>query len=153
MACEQITAARFKVLKPQFAAVSDSVVAEYIALAQVWASGDWAEPVCEQVQAAVVCHVMTLDGLGSDSQSKMFAKGSGEYQTIRTGNVTLTRFRSAAERAGLTTSDWFSQTPCGRMFLVLSRTLNSGPRVAVGSSGDCVSAYAKDLYRDGWWTC
>lgn len=153
MACDPITVVRFKELKPQFAAVDNVVVSSYIDLAQLWASGDWATGYCDQVQAAVVCHLMTLDGLGSDPASRVFARGTGEYQSVRSGNVTLTRFRSVAERAGQSTPEWFAQTQCGRMFLAMLRTLNSGPRYAVGSVGACVSGYAKDAYRDGWWVC
>ena len=148
-----ITPHQFRAAKPQFSSVPDTVVQGYIDLAQVWASGDWPHSVSGQMQIAVVCHLMTLDGLGSDQRSKNFATARSEFQTVRSGNVTLTRFRSTAERAGLSTGDWFSQTPCGQQFMVLVRMFMSGARWVGTPAGSGVSGYTKDAYRDGWWTC
>lgn len=153
MACTPITPTRFKTAKTQFTGVSDTVVQSYIDLAQVWASGGWPTSVCDQVQIALVCHLMTLDGLGTDQRSKNFASGRSEYQSVKSGNVTLTRFRSTAERAGLSTGDWFSQTPCGQQFMVLVRMFMSGARWVGTPTGSGYSGYTKDAYRDGWWTC
>lgn len=153
MPCQQITASLFKTKKPQFSSVDNTVVESYIELAQIWAGGEWPARLCEPVQVAVVCHLMTLDGLGSDARSKNNASGRSEFQTIRTGSVTLTRFRSAAESAGMSTTSWFSQTPCGQQYLVFARMCFSGARWVGGSDPGAVSPYAKDAYRDGWWTC
>lgn len=153
MVCTPITPAQFKATKPQFSAVSDAVVQSYIDLAQIWTGGEWPLRLCVPVQVSVVCHLMTLDGLGSDARSKNNASARSEYQSIRSGNVTLTRFRSSAERAGLSTGDWFSQTPCGQQFMVFVRMMGSGARWIPGSCGCGVSGYAKDAYRDGWWIC
>lgn len=153
MACTPITPTQYKTAKTQFSAVLDAVVQGYIDLAQVWASGDWPASVCAQVQIAVVCHLMTLDGLGTDARSKNFASARSEFQTVKSGNVTLTRFRSTAERAGLSTGDWFSQTPCGQQFMVFVRMFKSGARWVGTPTGCGVSTYAKDAHRDGWWTC
>ena len=149
MACEPITPAGFKTAKPQFAAVDDAVVASYIALAQVWASGDWPSSVCFGVQVSVVCHLMTLDGLGSDQASMDFASGHSSMQSIKSSNVTFVRFRSAAQSAGMSTTDWFGQTPCGRQFMVYVRMFMSGPRWASAADPAGFTAYAKD----GWWLC
>ena len=153
MTCAPITPTQFKAAKPQFSAVLDAVVLGYIDLAQVWAGGDWPPSVCNQVQIALVCHLMTLDGLGSDQRSRNFASARSDFQTVKTGNVTLTRFRSTAERAGLSTGDWFSQTPCGQQFMVFVRMFMSGARWVGTPTGCGVTGYAKDAYRDGWWTC
>lgn len=153
MACTPITPAKFKTTKTQFSAVDDDTVQGYIDLAQVWASGSWPSSVCDHVQIALVCHLMTLDGLGSDQRSKNFQSGRNEFQSVRTGNVTLTRFRSTAERAGLSTGDWFSQTPCGQQFMLFVRMFSSGARWVGAPTGHGTSGYAKDAYRDGWWTC
>lgn len=150
MACTAITPSRFKVLKPSFAAVADATVQTYIDLAQLWAT-DWDDDLCEPVQAAVTCHLMTLDGLGTSADAAAMASGEGEYQTIKTGAVSLTRFRSMAEGAGQSTSDWFAQTACGRQFLVYVRMMKGGPRAAIGCNPLHVSGYAKDAYRDSWW--
>lgn len=149
MTCTPITPSQFKQLKPSFQCVSDDVVQQYIELAQLWAS-DWPDKICETVQVAVTCHLLTLDGLGSSGESRLFASGRGDLQSIRTGNVTLTRFRSAAEGAGKSTIDWFGQTTCGRAFMVYVRMYKGGPRVGMGASCGDVSPYAKDIGRL-WW--
>ena len=149
----KITPAQFKAAKPQFSAVLDETVQTYIDLAQIWASGVWPDNMVDQVQIAVVCHLMTLDGLGTDQASRDNASGRGEFQTIKTGNVTLTRFRSTAEGAGQSTGAWFAQTPCGRQFLVFVRMISSGARWVGTPTGVPTTGYAKDVYRDGWWTC
>lgn len=153
MTCTPITPGQFRQAKQQFLGVSDDIVQSYIDLAQVWTGGEWPDRLCTPVQVAVVCHLMTLDGLGSDPRSKNNASARSEFQSIRSGNVTLTRFRSTAERAGLSTGDWFSQTPCGQQFMVFVRMIGSGARWASGSFGREISGYAKDAYRDGWWVC
>ncbi len=149
MACEPITPAQFREKKQQFSDVGDVDVQNYIDLAQIWCGGNWPESLCQSAQVAVVCHLMTLDGIGTDRESREFRSGRGEFQTVKTGSVTLTRFRSVAEGAGLSTSSWFEQTVCGRHFLAMMRTVLSGPVYVGGSSSSAVSAYAKD----GWWSC
>lgn len=150
---EKITPAQFKVAKPQFVGVFDGTVQSYIDLAQIWASGVWPDNMVSPVQISIVCHLMTLDGLGTDQDSRNNASGRGEFQTIKTGNVTLTRFRSTAEGAGQSTAAWFSQTPCGRQFMVFVRMISSGARWVGTPTGEPISGYAKDTYLDGWWTC
>lgn len=153
LSCSPITPVQFKTAKPQFSAVGDALVQTYIDLAQVWATADWPDSLCLPVQVSLVCHLMTLDGLGSDSRSRNFGRGTNEYQSVRTGSVTLTRFRSSAERAGLSTGDWFSQTPCGQQFMVFVRMFMSGARWVGTPYSAGVTPYAKDAYRDGWWLC
>jgi hypothetical protein len=151
MTCDQITPAELKQLKPKFSAVDDDVVQQYIDLAQIWAAGDWSGSNCGAVQASVVCHLMTLDGLGTGAESRTFYRGDGEYQTIKSGGVTFVRFKSVADGAGMSTSQWFAQTSCGRMFLAIRRALVFGPVVVVGSVDRGVSGYAKDSTIVGWW--
>lgn len=152
MACTPITPAEFKAAKCQFVDVANDTVQSYIDLAQVWAGGDWPDRVCKAVQVSVTCHLMTVDGQGSDPVSQSFADGSANYQSVRSGQVTVTRFRSQAEAAGRSTTDWFSQTQCGQMFLTLLRSFRGGPVAIPGGSGRCVTGYAKDAYRDAWWS-
>lgn len=151
MPADAITPSQFKSAMPQFASVDDAVVQSYIDLAQIWVNEDWVDPISMHAQMAVTCHLMTLDGLGSDARSRDFLSGRGEFQSVKSGNVTLTRFRSSAEGAGVSTGDWFSQTPCGRKFMVFVRMFSGGPVWASGSVGGQVSGYAKDQFRDGWW--
>lgn len=145
MTCAKITTSTLKAAKPQFSGVSDQVLGTYIDLAQVWA-GSVPDSLCEAAQVAVTCHLLTLDGLGTDNESKDFASGRANVQSFSSGAVSVSRFRAASEGAGQSTSAWFSQTTCGRLFMVLMRGIVGGPRVA-GGSCDRISPYAKDA----WW--
>lgn len=148
MACDPITTSRFKAVKPQFDSVPDSLVTEYIGVAQLWVSPSLSGTKCEAAQAAVTCHLMTIDGLGNDAESKSFASGYAHLQSVRSASVSFTRFKDAAENAGRSTVDWFSQTKCGRLFLALNRSVAGGPLVAQGgTAGRSPSGYA----RDAWW--
>lgn len=151
MAYEALTPSRFKQLKPQFTAVDDAVVQSYIDLATMWVDQSWPENAYEPAWAAITCHLMTLDGLGTDAESKGQASGAAAYQSIKSGELTLTRYqKSAGEMSYL---DWLGQTKCGAFFAQLLRMAKGGPRVAMGGVSGCHSAYAKDwpLGTGGWY--
>lgn len=141
-----VTPTEFKTAKPQFAAVSDATVQGYLDLSELWVNG-WPAEWEDRATIAVTCHLMTIDGLGTDAGSQAFASGMGAFSTIKSGELTLSRFKGQAESAGQSTSGWFGQTPCGQQYLAMSRVLFGGPRVARGTVGGCVSPYAKDA----WW--
>lgn len=143
MAYTPITPVRFKQLKPQFATVDDVIVQSYIDLAQLWVDGSWPERAWEAAQASIVCHLMTIDGQGTDAQSKLFKSGRSDFQSIKSGEVTLTRFQKSA--ADMTYLDWLSQTQCGAFFVQLLRMAKGGPRIAMGGVGGHQSGYAKDV--------
>lgn len=135
-----MTPTEFKTLKPQFAAVSDDVVVGYISMANRIVF----DPDDVDALAALTCHFMTLDGLGTDAQSESFLEGTAEFQSIRSGQLTLTRFQ--AQSSGSAFGDWLKQTACGRYYAILLKLTRGGPRVARGGGGHCRTAYAKD----GW---
>ena len=132
MPYDPLTTAEFKTLKPQFADVADATVQAYLDAAALFVSTSWPETLYQAGHGAMTCHMMTIDGLGTDNASLSFAGGEGEFQTIRSGNVTVTRFRDASLSAGQSTSGWLGQTACGRMYLVWLRTFSGGPRIAYG---------------------
>lgn len=148
MACDPIVVSRFKQLKPQFSSIPDTTVEEYIDVAQIWVSSSLDGIKCETAQAAVTCHLLTIDGLGTDAESKSFKSGHVHLQSVRSASVSFTRFKDAAENAGRSTVDWFSQTKCGRLFLAINRGASGGPIVAQGGVAvRGVTGYA----RDAWW--
>lgn len=150
MPYDPVTPAQFKTFKPQFASVDDAIVQAYLDMATIWVDDSWPEGVYQPAIIAVTCHLMTLDGLGDDAASDSFAVG--DYQSVRSGALSLTRFKDTATSAGMSTGDWFGQTACGRQFMVWARMFRGGPRVAIGCGGDGVTGYAKDApYRDSWW--
>lgn len=150
MAYEDLTPARFKELKPQFENVDDAVVQSYLSMGKMFVGTNWPASVYEQAWAAATCHLMTLDGLGTDSQSQDFLDGTAGYQSIKSAELTLTRFQ---KRAGSSSyEEWLSQTSCGAFYYQLLRLTQSGPRVAIGAKRGCNSGYAKDwpLGTGGW---
>lgn len=141
MAYETLTPARFKELKPQFSEVSDQTVQSYIDLATLLVDKSWPEKAFEPAWVAFTCHLMTIDGLGIDEASKSFSAGTAQYQSIKSGEVTLTRYQKRASESSYT--DWLNSTPCGQFFFMLLKMAKSGPLViSVGSR--CKSGYAKD---------
>ena len=137
-----VTPADVKTAKPQFADVPDATVQAYIDLAERFVDTSWLPGDYQQAVIAMTCHLMTLDGLGSDAESKAQASGSAGYQTIKSGQLTLTRFRSEAEES-MGYLGWLAQTSCGRFFGMLLRLNRGGPLVIRHSVG-CISPYAKD---------
>lgn len=148
-----VTPAEFKAAKPQFAAVPDETVQVYLDMAGLWVDSSWPERLYQPAVIAAACHLMTLDGLGTDTESQGQASGAAQYQSIKSGELTLTRFQRSA--GGMSYSDWLGQTKCGAFFMQLLRMAKAGPRVAMGGIGYCQSGYAKDVwppffgYRDG----
>lgn len=136
-----MTPAEFKQLKPQFAAVPDEVVQAYLTLAERIVF----DPEDDAAMAALTCHLMTLDGLGTDPTSAGYRTGAAQYQSIKSGQLTLTRYQRDAG-SGTSYTSWLGQTPCGQFYAILLKMARGGPRVALGGGGLCRTAYAKD----GW---
>ncbi len=138
-----LTVAQFKVLKPQFNAVDDAGVDGYLTLALRWIGTGWLDADKDLAQAAVTCHLMTLEGLGTDAESVSFASGADRYTSIRSGELTLTRKTAAPDAAGDAIS-WFGQTKCGQFYTILLRLNRRGPiGVSVATMGGH-ACYVKD---------
>lgn len=149
MSYDALTPAAFKTRKPQFAAVDDATVQGYIDMAARMVDTSWTEGDYSNAWTAFTCHLMTLDGLGVDAVSQSFASGNSEYQTIKSGELTLTRFKAAGGDGSQWS--WLQSTPCGRYYALLLRMNRRGPigiSVACGAGG---SPYAKDVpILRGW---
>lgn len=142
MAYEALTPTQFKELKPQFAAVDDAVVQGYIDMAAIWVDTSWVESSYIPAWAALTCHLMTLTGLGTDAASQSNSNGTAQFQTIKSGTLTLTKFAKDSNQSDY--QRWITSTPCGEFFYQLFMMNKRGPRVAVVSTGGCPSPYAKD---------
>lgn len=145
-----VTVAQFKEAKPQFSDVADDVVQMYLDLGVLFVDDSWPASAHDPALIAITCHLMTLEGLGNDAESQGYASGSSDYQTIRSGELTLTRAREAS--SGMTYDEWLMQTRCGQFYMQLLRMVKGGPRVAMALGGSVRSAYAKDwpLGTGGW---
>lgn len=147
MAHTPVTPTQFKTAKPQFATVPDLSVQAYLDMAGRVVDGGWPEADYPFATIAYTCHLMTLEGLGSDPASKAHASGAAEFQTIRSADLTLTRFQRQA--TGSSYSDWLASTPCGQQFAFMARAIRGGPRVVMAASvGASTSGCAKDAL--GW---
>lgn len=138
-----MTPAEFKALKPQFASVPDETVQMYLDMAARYAF----DPDNSDAVSSLACHFMTLDGLGTDATSTSYKTGAASYQSIKSGQLTLTRYQKQAGE-GTTWTSWLGQTQCGQFYALLLKMERGGPRVATGGVGRCVTAYSKDAY--GW---
>lgn len=142
MAHVAVTPALFKEAKPHFNAVSDTLIQLYLNAAGRVVDDSWPEEDYALGIMAYACHLMTIDGLGSDAASKSFAKGKADFQTIKSADVTLVRFAKAASSTPY--QEWLQSTPCGKQFAFMVRLLKAGPRVAMAASMPAVSGHAKD---------
>ena len=149
MAYTVLTPAAFKTAKPQFAAVDDATVQVYIDMAGRLVDTSWAEGDYTNAWIALTCHFMTLEGLGTDAVSRGFKAGAAYYSSIRSGNLSLTRYR---EMAGESTPflDWLKSTPCGQYYALLLQLNRRGPRVVTTGIQPLGSPYAKDQPVPGW---
>lgn len=138
---DAVTLAQFRLAKPQFTAVADDLTQLYLDMAGRMVDTTWTVEDYPNAVIAFACHLMTLDGLGTDAASLSFASGRGDVQTIRSGEVTISRF---ARDAGETPyAAWMNSTPCGKFYMFLARLNRGGPRVVTASCGS-PSPYAKD---------
>lgn len=149
---EPVTPSQFKTAKPQFAEVDDATVQAFLDLAKLWVDGSWPDELYSPATIAATCHLMTIEGLGSDAQSKGFSTGLASFQSYRSGELSFTRY--ARNAADMSFSDWLGQTSCGVFFLQLLRMAKAGPRVAMGGIMHGQSGYAKDVPGNPipeWW--
>lgn len=147
MAYPPITPALFKATKPQFVEVDDAAVQLYLDMGGLAADASWPEPEWRMGVIAMTCHLMTLDGLGTDAASRSFAKGMGDIQSIKSADLSLTRFAKAATSSY---QQWLQSTPCGQQYAFRLRMTRGGPRVAMAASSPATSGYAKDAHSYGW---
>lgn len=145
-----VTPAQFKAAKPQFAAVADATVQSYLDMAVRFSDDTWGTDQ-DLATISITCHMLTLDGLGTDPASVSYASGGSQYQSIRSGQLTLTRYASNSAGDG-TYGSWLAQTQCGQFYAILLRMNRGGPRVAYGGVGCGPSPYAKDWLAPvyGW---
>lgn len=148
---EPVTPEAFKAAKPQFFDQPDGTIQAYLDLAALWVDDSWPDTFYRPAIIAATCHMMTLDGLGTDAESQSFKEGGAQFQSIKTGNVTLTRYASRAEGAGQSFFGWLGSTACGRFLVQLMRRRYGGPLVAMGGISPAgASGYAKDWPRIFW---
>lgn len=146
-----VTPAQFKTAKPQFAAVPDVTVQAYLDATAIIVDASWPASSADQATIALTCHLMTLEGLGTDAESQSQADGTWQYSDIWSGELRLRRQRDRAVAAGVSYTAWLQQTKCGQYFAILLRMTRGGPRAISIAIGVRTSGYAKDHPLHGWW--
>ncbi|MFC6487361.1 DUF4054 domain-containing protein [Nitratireductor sp. GCM10026969] len=141
-AYDPVTPAEFKAAKPQFDAVDNATVQQYLDMAALWVDKSWVASSYRPAIIALTCHLMTLAGLGNDADSSAHKDGTAGFQTIKSGTLTLTKFAKDSNQSDY--QRWITSTACGEYFWILFQMNKRGPRVAVVSTGICPSPYAKD---------
>lgn len=134
------TAANLKARFPEFSAVSDAIVTEAIREASGMVDKTWLESDYRIAIMLAACHIMALEGLGTGPDSKSNSGSAANFQTIRSGQLTLTRGNTVAYGDG----SWWGSTRYGRRFWYYLRRNKAGPRVVAGDTG-AQSGYAKDV--------
>lgn len=138
------TPAELKARYPVFATVDDVIVQAAIDEAgrmvdETWTEGDYTNAIM-----LAACHIMALEGHGTSAEAKAVATGAGAYETIRSGQLTLTRGAWASGQSA--DGNWWKSTSWGRRFWQLLRLNKAGPRVVSAGCGAAVSGYAKDAF-------
>lgn len=138
-----VTPVQFKTAKPQFADVPDETVQTYLDMAALMAvDASWPAAYRDPATIAFTCHLMTLDGLGTDGDSALQSSGLAAYQSIKSGELSLTRYQKTAETTDF--SSWLGETSCGKFYAIMLQQVKRGPVLLYGGIGHCVSPYAKD---------
>lgn len=125
MAYTDATAADLKDAFPRFAAVADETVEFWLERARRQVDTSWTEDDYAMAQMLLAAHHMTLQGLGTGAEAEAAAAGTGDYQTIRSGSLTLQRFDRGSSAQGT-----LGSTSYGRQFADLRVTNKGGPRVS-----------------------
>lgn len=116
------TPADLKAMHPKFAAVVDQVVADAIAEGEGRVDDTWLERDRRPAVMLYAAHVMTMNGHGSGTEAQLAADGLGEFQSIRSGGLSVTRFERGRDAGTL------GSTSYGKRFRELLRLNHGGPR-------------------------
>lgn len=126
------TPATLKMAFPAFAAVPDATVQLWINQAATMVDNTWFETDYAMAIILLACHYMVGAGLGTGAEAKANANGMGGYQTVRSGQLTLSRgSTSQSDNMGE-----FGSTLYGRRFYWMLRRNKPGGVAAVGPACD-----------------
>lgn len=126
MAYTDPTADELQAAFPRFADVADATVEYWLVRARRVVDESWTEDDYQMGQMLLAAHYMTLNGLGTGAEAETAANGTGDYQSIKSGSLTLTRFQQSGSS---TAQGELRSTTYGRQFDALLRQNKAGPRV------------------------
>ena len=134
---------------PRFADVADPTIQGALDEAARMVGSEWPEEDRTLGMMLSAAHVLTQDGQGSGTEAQLNAEGVGDFQSIKLGSLSLSRFsKDASSRSGSFTLDDLMQTTFGQRFLALAARFIGGPL----STGDPtsvagISPNARDVPR------
>lgn len=145
MAYTDPTAADLKAAFPRFAAVADETVEFWLERArrkvdQSWTEGDYA-----MAQMLLACHYMTLNGLGTGTESEVNAAGLGDFKSVRSGSFSFTR-KEGGDDAD---SGPMGSTSYGRQWQELAYANRGGARITPTGDIPDFSLYPERFYSSG----
>lgn len=119
------TTAEFKARFPAFAAVDDAVIGTAISEASSRVDTNWIDTDYQPAIFYLAAHNLTLDGLGTGAEAQVAAQGMMGFQSISSGQLSLTRGSGASASAGS-----YSSTSYGARFAQIMRR-NTGSILVV----------------------
>ncbi len=117
---------------PSFLAVDDLTIQLAIDDATRMVDTSWTEGDYATAIILYACHLMALDGLGTSPDAQANTGQAANFQTIRSGQLTLTR-GSSASSGEIGSEGWYNSTRFGRRFWMLLKQNRGGARVAVSN--------------------
>lgn len=137
------TVAWLKLMYPAFVTVPDAQVQAFIdragrTVTSAWDVDDYADGVL-----LLACHLMVLSGLGGGAEAQAYANGMSAYQSVRSGQLSLTKGSGAGSGADGVPSPW-NGSQYGVQFYWLAKRNVPGVAVALADTSAVPSAYAKD---------
>ena len=132
-----------------FGAVLDATIQIWINTAALSVDTSWLETDYTVGIELLAAHLMIENGIGAGAQAEANAGGMSAFQTIKSGQLTLTR-GATSQDGGSVPSPW-NTTQFGVQWYWLARKNKLPATVAVGVVGS-PSAYAKDwpIGTGGW---
>lgn len=122
---------------PRFASVADGPIQQALDEAARLVDASWPAADFSLGRMLYAAHVLTTDGFGEGTEAQLNAEGVGDFQNIKLGSLSLSRFaRSEKSTRGSAMLDELETTSYGKRFLALASRLAGGPIVAGGGSLD-----------------
>lgn len=141
-------AALLKGVFTKFANVADPVVDFWISRATRRVDESWTEGDYQMGIMTLAAHYMTLEGLGSGTESQLAAEGLSDFKSVRSGQFSFTRKDGDGGNSDASDGE-LGSTNYGRRHLELLRVNVGGARVTPGGSIPDHSLYPERFYSSG----
>lgn len=140
------TPADLKARFPKFVGVDEAIIATALVEAARLVDESWPEADFALGRMLYAAHVLTLDGHGAGTEAQLNAEGVGDFQSIRLGSLSLSRFaKDSGGSSGSAFLDMLKATTFGQRFWALALTaVGAGPISTGDKTALPVHANARD---------